>query len=61
VAKILGQNNMAREEYQKIYAMNAGLNKRLLFFQEKIKLYQESLSVNGNQGVVQEQQDPEPR
>ena len=44
VSELNEENCHFRDEYQKMQSQNANLNKRILFFTEKIKLYQESVT-----------------
>jgi FtsZ-binding cell division protein ZapB len=44
VAELNEENNVLRDEFQKMQSQNTNLNKRILYFTEKIKLYQESVT-----------------
>jgi FtsZ-binding cell division protein ZapB len=44
VSEFNEENNDLRNEYQKMQSQNTNLNKRILYFTEKIKLYQESVT-----------------
>jgi hypothetical protein len=39
VSEVNEENNNLRDEFQKMQSQNTNLNKRILYFTEKIKLY----------------------
>lgn len=48
VGEFNNENDLLREEFQRCNSQNMQLNKRILYYQEKMKLYQAALQGQGS-------------